>query len=197
MKLNKFEFRLLTGRLRCWVQEYFDNRQWHKLQARECAGGHALDIGCGQGYGLQLAIERFNLSSIDGIDIDERMLELSSVKIKQLKQVTLRKESATSISATDNSYDIVFDYQVLHHITDWRKAVAEIHRVMKPGAQLLIAESLPGLINNSFWSKLMQHPLEDRFEASELQDELTKAGFTLSKPRTIGNYFIWLVATKT
>ncbi|MFT7517032.1 MAG: ubiquinone/menaquinone biosynthesis C-methylase UbiE [Myxococcota bacterium] len=196
MKLNKFEFRLLTGRLRCWVQEYFDNRQWRKLEALACADGHALDIGCGQGYGLQLAIKRFGLSSIDGIDIDERMLDLSAAKTKALTQVTLRQESATNISATDNSYDIAFDYQVLHHITDWRAAVNEIHRVLKPGAQLLIAESLSGFINDSFWGKLMQHPREDRFDAGGLQDALSEAGFLLSEPRTIGTYFVWLVATK-
>ena len=196
MKLNSFEFGLLTGTLRRLVQEWVDIRQWRKLGAIDCTEGHALDIGCGQGHGIKLAVSKFGVGKVDAFDTDERMLKRSRLATAKLRNIQLSNHSATQIPAADASYDLVFDYQVFHHIDDWPAAIREVHRVMKPNAQLLIAESLPGLIEGSWWGRRMGHPKENRFTAIELQSELRSIGFRLSQPRIIGDHFIWLVATK-
>lgn len=196
MKLNSFEFGLLTGALRRLVQEQVDIRQWRKLGAIDCPEGHALDIGCGQGHGIKLAVSKFGAGKVDAFDTDERMLERSRLATDKLRNIQLRNHSATQIPAADASYDLVFDYQVFHHIDDWPAAIREVHRVMKPNAQLLIAESLPGLIEGSWWGRRMDHPKENRFTAIALQSALQSIGFRLSQPRIIGDHFIWLVATK-
>jgi ubiquinone/menaquinone biosynthesis C-methylase UbiE len=196
MKLNQFEFKLLVGRLRRLVQEHVDIKQWQKLGAKQYPMGKALDIGCGQGHGIKLALSKFKVSQVDAFDIDERMLTISRAVTKSLCDVNISNNSATQISADNESYDVVFDYQVLHHIVDWQAAVREAYRVMRPNAQLMIAESLPGLIEKSWWGRRMDHPQENRFTAQQLQTELHDVGFTLSKPRTLGDHFIWLVATK-
>jgi len=196
MKLNSFEFGLLTGTLRRLVQEWVDIRQWRKLGAIDCPEGHALDIGCGQGHGIKLAVSKFCVGKVDAFDADERMLKRSRLATDKLINIQLSNHSATQIPAADASYDLVFDYQVFHHIDDWPAAIREVHRVMKPNAQLLIAESLPGLIEGSWWGRRMDHPKENRFTAIELQSELQSIGFRLSQPRIIGDHFIWLVVTK-
>ena len=196
MKLNSFEFGLLTGTLRRLVQEWVDIRQWRKLGAIDCPEGHALDIGCGQGHGIKLAVSKFCVGKVDAFDADERMLMRSRLATAKLRNIQLSNHSATQIPAADASYDLVFDYQVFHHIDDWPAAIREVHRVMKPNAQLLIAESLPGLIEASWWGRRMDHPKENRFTAIELQSELRSIGFRLSQPRIIGDHFIWLVVTK-
>jgi ubiquinone/menaquinone biosynthesis C-methylase UbiE len=196
MKLNSFEFGLLTGALRRLVQEQIDIRQWRKLGALDCPEGDALDIGCGQGHGIRLAVSKFGVSKVDAFDTDERMLERSRLATAELRNIQLSNHSATQIPAAESSYDLVFDYQVFHHIDDWPEAIREVHRVMKPNAQLLIAESLPGLIEDSWWGRRMDHPKENRFTAIELQSALQSIGFKLSQSRIIGDHFIWLVATK-
>ena len=196
MKLNSFEFGLLTGTLRRLVQEWVDIRQWRKLGAIDCTEGHALDIGCGQGHGIKLSVSKFGVGKVDAFDTDERMLKRSRLATAKLRNIQLSNHSATQIPAADASYDLVFDYQVFHHIDDWPAAMREVHRVMKPNAQLLIAESLPGLIEGSWWGRRMDHPKENRFTAIELQSELRSIGFRLSQPRIIGDHFIWLVVTK-
>jgi ubiquinone/menaquinone biosynthesis C-methylase UbiE len=196
MKLNRFELKLLSGKLRCWVQEYYDIRQWRKLGARPCVNGIALDIGCGQGNGIKLAMSKFGVATVDAFDIDDRMLDISRRATAHLGGVKITNNSATEIAAPSDTYDIVFDYQVLHHIVDWQSALNEVHRVMKPNAQLMIAESLPGLIENSWIGRRMNHPRSNRFTVSQLQDQLLATGFVLSKSRIIGDHFIWLIATK-
>jgi len=197
MKLNSFEFGLLTGTLRRLVQEQVDIRQWRKLGAINCPEGHALDIGCGQGHGIKLAVSKFSVGKVDAFDTDERMLKRSRLATAKLRNIHLSNYSATQIPAAAASYDMVFDYQVFHHIDDWPAAIREVHRVMKPNAQLLVAESLPGLIEGSWWGRRMDHPKENRFTAIALQSALQSIGFRLSPPRILGDHFIWLVATKT
>ena len=196
MELNLFEFGLLTGRLRRLVQELVDIRQWRKLGAMDCPEGHALDIGCGQGHGIKLAVSKFGVGKVDAFDTDERMLSRSRLATAKLRNIHISNHSATQMPAADAIYDLVFDYQVFHHIGDWPAAIREVYRVMKPNAQLLMAESLPGLIEGSWWGRRMAHPKENRFTATELQSELQRIGFRLSQPRIIGDHFIWLVATK-
>jgi len=186
MKLNRFELKLLSGKLRCWVQEYYDIRQWRKLGARPCVSGSALDIGCGQGNGIKLAMSKFGVATVDAFDIDDRMLDISRRATAHLGGVKITNNSATEIAAPS----------VLHHIVDWQSALNEVHRVMKPNAQLMIAESLPGLIENSWIGRRMNHPRSNRFTVSQLQDQLLASGFVLSKSRIIGDHFIWLIATK-
>lgn len=44
----------------------------------------------------------------------------------------------THLENPDNSYDLILCYHILEHIPDDRKAMSELFRVMKPGAQALV-----------------------------------------------------------
>src|SRR5260370_12850132 len=54
---------------------------------------------------------------------------------------TIQKEDATSLSYPDASFDLLIATHILEHIPDDRKAMRELHLVLKPGGQavLLIA----------------------------------------------------------
>jgi ubiquinone/menaquinone biosynthesis C-methylase UbiE len=42
---------------------------------------------------------------------------------------------AARIEASDGSFDAVFDFGAIHQMPDWPAAVAEVRRVLKPGAR--------------------------------------------------------------
>ncbi|MBI5529080.1 MAG: class I SAM-dependent methyltransferase [Deltaproteobacteria bacterium] len=46
----------------------------------------------------------------------------------------------TAIRADDETYDAVFDFGIIHHVPDWRAALREIRRVLKPGGRLFAEE---------------------------------------------------------
>jgi ubiquinone/menaquinone biosynthesis C-methylase UbiE len=46
----------------------------------------------------------------------------------------------TEIELPDDAFDAVFIFGVLHHIPQWRKALCEMARVLKPGGVLLVEE---------------------------------------------------------
>jgi len=90
----------------------------------------------------------------------------------------------------------VFDFGIVHHIPDWRLAVSEIHRVLKPRGRFYAEEVFASLINGSPWRYLAKHPTEDRFDAVGFAETLTHAGLDVMESMCLGGYFGWFIAVK-
>lgn len=101
------------------------------------------------------------------------------------------------IDAPDATYDAVFDFGIVHHVRDWRAAVREIHRVLKPGGRFYAEEVLAAFILNPLTRRLLDHPLEDRFDASMFGEALRAEGFSLVGRRDLGGSFAWFVADRS
>lgn len=89
-----------------------------------------LDIGAGSGRALHLMRQRFPDLSICGIEpssdfrtIGHRELALSADE--------LRDGDATNLPFPDNSFDLVTEFGVLHHVRQPARAVAEMLRVAR------------------------------------------------------------------
>lgn len=50
----------------------------------------------------------------------------------------IRHEDLTKLSFEDSSFDIVSSFDCLEHIPEYPKAIKEVHRVLKPGGQVLM-----------------------------------------------------------
>lgn len=51
----------------------------------------------------------------------------------------IRNESLTRLTFPDDHFDQILSFDVLEHIPDYRAALAECHRVLKPGGRLLLS----------------------------------------------------------
>lgn len=68
-----------------------------------------------------------------GVDISEQMLDEFSRKAQGIPdRLTLIRADATSLPFADASFDVVLTSGLLYYIPDWRQALAEIRRVLKP-----------------------------------------------------------------
>ena len=103
---------------------------------------------------------------------------------------------ATSIDAEDESYDAVFDFGIIHHVPCWRDALAEIYRVLVPGGRLYAEEMLARFIHHPVWRNLLDHPMEDRFDAPTFARGLDEAGFAIHAQRELLGQAAWFVADK-
>lgn len=92
-----------------------------------------LDIGCGTGANLE-AIHRL-LPSIKAVGVDADSYCRSACVERGLRVLD---SSATALSVGDSSQDVVCAFDVLEHLNDEGRALAEIERVLRPGGVLVL-----------------------------------------------------------
>jgi ubiquinone/menaquinone biosynthesis C-methylase UbiE len=104
--------------------------------------------------------------------------------------------TATSIPCGDGKYDQVFDFGIIHHVIQWREALAEVFRVLKPGGRFCVEEYLRDFICHPVWRRLLDHPQSDRFTAQHFVEALEAAGFHLVGSTERFRSVAWFVAEK-
>lgn len=196
MLLNNLEFALMNNPVRAALQRHVEVPQFLRL-AGPMEGGRALEIGCGGGAGLELILDRCGAETVDAFDLDARMVARARRRLSRRgSRVRIWKGDATAIAAADAAYDAVFDFAILHHVPDWRAALGEIRRVLRPGGRLYAEEVLEPFITNQVVRALLRHPQEDRFSARQFCAALDAAGFTNVRSVEVGGVFAWFVATR-
>ena len=73
-------------------------------------------------------------------------------------RLTLYVGDAAAINEPDASYDAVFDFAIIHHIPNWKDAVAEVARVLKPGGKFFFEEVTSHALERWFYRKFLEHP---------------------------------------
>lgn len=196
MKLNAIETALMNNPLREAIQRRFEARRLLEMGG-PMRGGRALEVGCGRGVGVELILDRFGATEVDALDLDPEMVERARRRlVHRAEPVRLFVGDVTTIPAPDGHYDAVFDFGIVHHVPDWRAALREIHRVLRPGGRLYAEEVFERFITAPLWRRLLEHPQEDRFDARRFEDGLTEAGFRVVSTQTLWDRFGWFVADR-
>ena len=122
------------------VEEHRYKKEWHIPSAagfEQTRNLRVLEIGCGLGTdGAQFARAGANYTGIDltdaAIDLSRRRFELS--KLNGRFQIA----DAEQLDFPDNTFDLVYSHGVLHHTPDIERAIAEVHRVLRPGGRAVV-----------------------------------------------------------
>ncbi len=196
MILNYAEFALMNNPVRAATQRHFEARKLLRMGGK-MDGGSALELGCGRGVGTELILDVFGAERVDAFDLDPRMVARARKRLSgRGSQVRLWVGDASAISAADSSYDAVFDFGIIHHVPAWRRVLAEVHRVLKPGGRFYAEEVLRRFILNPLIRRLLEHPLEDRFDSAGFARELGAAGLEIGEVEELWGSFAWFSARK-
>lgn len=194
--MTGFETFLMRNPLRRWLQRTVTLTGFAELGA-ELAGTQVLEPGCGDGAGAELLLRSAAVRRVDGFDVDRR--ELRRVRrraaARRLPIHAFRADIA-HIPVADQSYDAVVCFGVIHHAPDWRQALRETFRVLRPGGQLCLEESYAAFILHPFWRRLMDHPEHDRPDGPALLSALAGLGFVEIRERRLGEHFGLLVCRR-
>lgn len=203
MLMNKTETLLVTSPANRTFQRCVEAPILRRLGGRT-PGARALEIGCGSGYGTKLIIDQFGAAAVDAIDLDPAMVARARHRLRRYHdQVRVVQGSAddlqAALGAEDSSYDAVFDFGIIHHVTNWRDAVAEVARVLKPGGQFYFLEVTAAALARASYRRFLDHPLEDRFTAGQFPAELSGHGLDPAETwRTyVGSDYLAGVAQKS
>lgn len=136
---------------------------------KEFEGERCLEIGCGNSPIVPLSNSYF--------------LDISSAAVNNLKSAGLRAYlgSADKIPFKNGFFKLVVAWHILEHVSDDKKALLEIGRVLKDGGYFLFA----GPIWQKKWTKIdkiVGH--KRRYNPKELGKLLKKDGFKIIKHRS-------------
>jgi SAM-dependent methyltransferase len=108
------------------------------IQALNVAGKKVLEIGLGEGAESERLIRQGALWS--GVDLTAEAVERvrTRLTLRELPYEDLRQGSVLDLPFADDSFDMVFSHGVLHHVPEIKQAQSEIHRVLRPGGELVI-----------------------------------------------------------
>lgn len=133
------------------VADYFEactapENRFILQQLGDVRGKYLLDLGCGAGENSVYFAQRG--ARCVAADYSPGMVEVA-LKLAESNQVQVegRVINAMAIDLPDNTFDIVYASNLLHHIPDPKLALAEMHRVLKPGGKAC------------FWDPLKHNPV--------------------------------------
>jgi arsenite methyltransferase len=152
-------------------------------------GWRVLDVGCGTGHlARELAATIGSSGHVCGADVSEHMLALASGSDVELVHV-----NGTQLPFDDEAFDAAVATQVYEFVEGLTDALAELHRVLRPGGRALILDTdWDSLVWHSSDPERMDRVLEgwrrrvvDPRLPRTLARHLREAGFSIARRETL------------
>ena len=114
-------------------------KKWIKTIIPHINGTKILEVSFGSGYLMtQYASDKFE---IYGIDYNEKMLEITSNKMKKINiKAHLTQGNVEALPFLDNSFDTVINTMAFTGYPNGDKAMSELKRVLKGEGSLLLVD---------------------------------------------------------
>jgi len=141
-----------------------------------------LEIGCGNGVQALYIFRNYNPHSITGIDLNQANIDiaLSEKKGSDGENVKFLVDNAQNLTQIkSDSVDLLLNIESAFHYPDKAAFISEVHRVLKPGGQFLIADLLTNREKREgimkLWGKKMVHHFwhKNRYQAEFEKSELS------------------------
>ena len=166
--------------------------------------GNMLDLGCGEGRHIFGVMEKFPDLKCIGLDPHIESLDKAFEGLKFLESISNTKTnflsgSAYSLPFSDDSFDLVVCSAVLEHLHDYKDAIKEINRVLKPGGQFLASvpaefpEKICWLLSEDYQNQPGGHLRI--FKKNELIKEIAEHNFSFESSQrfhSIHSAYWWL-----
>ena len=180
MKMNYLEKLAMNNPLRAFIQRRYEVPLLERLGGL-AEGMRVLEIGCGRGVGTELIFERFGAREVYAFDIDPDMIKKARKRLSAYSpdRLKLTVGDVTAIEAENETFDVIFDFWIIHHIPNWQDAVAEISRVLKPGGRFFFQEVSSHALSRWSYRTFLEHPTENRFSCKEFVSELERQGIVV------------------
>lgn len=148
---------------------------------------NVLDVGCGVGLGHPQVADL--VQSLHGVDVSSE-----SIRVAQESHASISYQAydGQHLPFENDTFDAAYTICVMHHVppTQWRDFLVEMHRVIKPGGQVIVIEHNPfnpatqWIVRNNELDKdaVLLNPFRLKTLFSECELEWRETRFTLFTP---------------
>jgi SAM-dependent methyltransferase len=197
-----------TNPTRRWL--HTTRRDWIVAAIRRSCtrGGHALEVGPGSGVYLPTLAQVSD--EVVATDIEDSYLTRLRPLGESLPCLRLVRDDITASALPSDSFDLILCTEVVEHVTSSRRALAEIHRLLKPGGTMILSTPqrysplevsaklafLPGVIR--VVRRIYGEPIVDTehinlMTSSVLRAQIAEAGF-MPREYWLGGVYLPLVS---
>jgi SAM-dependent methyltransferase len=142
--------------------------------------GLVADLGCSTGYLLEDLRAAHSNAHLIGVDLVAPGLRKAH---GLLPDAWLVRADVCTLPIADDSVDAVVSANLLEHVPDDEAALAEIHRVLKPGARaVVVVPAGPGTFD--YYDRFLGH--QRRYGRGEMAGKARVAGFEVLEDTHLG-----------
>jgi SAM-dependent methyltransferase len=139
-----------------------------------------VEVGCSTGYLLEDLRAAYPSATLVGFDLIASGLRKAHIA---LPDCLVARADARELPLADGVADAVLSVNLLEHVHDDRRAVAEIKRVLRPGAAaVLVVPAGPGLYD--YYDRFLHH--ERRYARGEMAQKARGAGLQVEVDMHLG-----------
>ncbi|WP_155590825.1 class I SAM-dependent methyltransferase [Lysinibacillus cavernae] len=167
------------------------DRSWKEALATHISFHHmerAVDIGCGGGIYAKALVD-MGAASVIAVDFSQAMLEGAIENCRAYPQITFVQGNAFDTGLTGNTFDVVLERALIHHIQDVKVCFQEAYRLLRENGYFIVQDRTPedcllqgdahhirGYFFESFPS-LIQKEVERRHSSQVVTESLKEVGF--------------------
>lgn len=159
--------------------ERFGIQLYNKVAgAADLRGKDVLEVGCGRGGGATFVFDRFGPRTMTAVDLSEKAMAYCRA-VRGRPGLTFATADAQDLPMPDGSFDVVLNVESCHCYADIPRFLSEVHRVLRPGGLLLLADARPtelperrnrGLVREEDSHGLRRHISASEFDVLEEED---------------------------
>src|SRR3989338_6738650 len=133
---------------------------------------------------VRISLIDLHSKNYTAIDADTQTIIRAESKNAEDSKIIFQRADVLRLPFNKSSFDVVIMLDTLHHVDDWRRAIREIKRVLKPKGKFLFRDysmdtySMPllGIITR----QIVDRPFDHMFDQVEFSTYRSESGFHIT-----------------
>lgn len=176
------------------IRKNLFQRYWHRRRFKEVkkyideVHGNVLDIGSADGVFSEIILNETRAKNLVGIEVLKKSVDWANNHWRKNKKMEFKVGNAHNLEFSDGEFDAVFALEVIEHVHNPEKVLAEINRVLKKNGYAILlvpSESVLFKIIWYFWGfyrgKIWKDTHQHKFSNNKLEILCKKTGFEIAE----------------
>jgi len=112
----------------------------HLLGNVDLSNARVVEVSSGRGGGAAYVAATYGSAAYVGVDISEQNVAIAGRRFAAVKGLTFRLGRAEALPFPDQTFDAAINVEASHLYDDPPRFLAEVHRVLRPGATFFYAD---------------------------------------------------------